>query len=252
MGWGQGNLGGGAILNFKVVRYANENVLPETAKENTIAVFTEIDIKNSVFSSTEPKEPENGIVWFKTGSSSPVAFNALKKGTVMVYPVTAKQYVNGSWVDVMAKSYIDGNWVDWFVYLFTEGEGQNVPWVFSTYNEKGTVVEENGTIVFSYSTVDNAYTAAGTEYAVDLSGFTKLFFDLQVSTMYGSVEGPIAVGITSAQVVAGYQKNTFIASASSEADNVRRTVEVDISNLDSGYVSIHGLMKAVVYNVWME
>lgn len=236
-------------LNFSLVGGTTQ---PSDPKENTIWVKTAAEITGYAFSTAAPDDAYEGMVWIRTGSSSPVALSMLKNTTIMVYPAAAKQYVGGLWVDVSAKSFIGGEWMSWIQYLFTENGGQNVPWVFRAYNANGTVSQENGSIVFSYSTVDNAYTAAGTQYAVDLSGFTKLCFDLKVTAMYSSVEGPIAVGVTSAQVVAGYQKNTFIASASCDADSVRRTVEVDITNVNSGYVSIHGLMKATVYNVWAE
>lgn len=246
--------GGGAALNFKVAAYASAGSYPATAAENTIGIITTTAIPGYVFAPSEPDTAglAAGTVWIKTGTSSAVGFNALKKNAIMIYPTACKQLVSGTWVDVTAKSFIGGAWVDWVAYLFTEDDGQVVPWVFSSYNSNGTVSEQNGAIVFSYSAVDNAYTAAGTENAVDLSGFTKLCFDVQVSTMYSSSEGPIVVGVTSAQVVAGYQKNTFTASATTEADSVRRTVTVDISDLSTGYISIHGLMKATVYNVWME
>jgi hypothetical protein len=32
----------------------------------------------------------------------------------MVYPLSAKQFVNGVWVDVECKSYQGGKWVDWW------------------------------------------------------------------------------------------------------------------------------------------
>lgn len=246
--------GGGVGLNFKVEAYATAAQLPASAAENTIGVITSTAIPGYVFAASEPDKANlpAGTVWIKTGASSNLAFNAVKKNTIMVYPTACKQLLGGSWVDVTARSFIGGKWVDWIAYLFTESDGQVVPWVFASYNNNGTVGIQNGAIVFGYSVVDNAYTAAGTEMAVDLSGFTKLCFDVQVSTMYGSSEGPIAVGVTPARVAAGYQKNKFTKSASTAADNVRRVITVDISGLSTGYISIHGLMKATVYNVWME
>ena len=65
---------------------------------------------------------EERVVWFPTGTSSVVAFNALKKDTIMVYPLSAKQYINGAWVEVTAKSYQGGEWVDWWNgELYTPG-----------------------------------------------------------------------------------------------------------------------------------
>lgn len=60
------------------------------------------------------KGDATGQAWILTGASSQVAFNALKKNWLYVYPISAKQYVNGAWVDKTAKSYQGGKWVEWW------------------------------------------------------------------------------------------------------------------------------------------
>lgn len=52
-------------------------------------------------------------VWIKSGEISAVSFNALKKNGIMVYPLCAKQYVDGAWVGKAAKSFQNGEWVEW-------------------------------------------------------------------------------------------------------------------------------------------
>lgn len=39
----------------------------------------------------------------------------------MIYPISAKQYVSGAWVDKTAKSYQNGAWIDWITYLYNKG-----------------------------------------------------------------------------------------------------------------------------------
>jgi hypothetical protein len=240
--------GSAPALNFKVVGGA---AAPDNPKENTIWVNTDVPITGWALSFAEPSEPEEGMVWIVTGTNSKVAFNALKKNTLMVYPTTCKQFVNGAWNNVTAKSYIDGEWVEWRDYLFIENVGQQVPWVFKAMNAKGKVSEKNGAIVFEYTTVDNNYMAAGTENPEDLSGFTKLCFDLEVRTNFTSGGGEFTIGVTSNQVNAEYN-NTFIASEKPAADSVRKTIKVDVSGISSGYVSAYGIVNATIYNVWRE
>lgn len=108
---------GGAPLNFKVVC----NPQPSTAKENTIWVDTD-KINNYYFSAEQPENMAEYDVWFLIGTSSTVAFSATKKNPIMVYPVSAKQYVSGAWVNKTAKTYQNGKWCDWFTYLFLDGE----------------------------------------------------------------------------------------------------------------------------------
>ena len=130
MGWGTGNLGGGSGggLNFKVVG----NPQPANPKENTIWLNTDVDITGKYFQAEQPEEMVGGEVWISTGTASRVAFNALKKSTIMVYPLSAKQYVSGAWVDVTAMSYQGGEWVDWILLLYDSG------------NFYGTSVTKNG------------------------------------------------------------------------------------------------------------
>lgn len=58
----------------------------------------------------------NGAVWIHTGLSSDTQFNALKKNELQVYPVRAKQCVNGSWKELEGHSYQNGAWKPWVPY----------------------------------------------------------------------------------------------------------------------------------------
>lgn len=109
--------GGGAGLNYKVVGGTTQ---PTSPSENTIWINTSAKITGHVFDVNQPAGSE-GLVWIQTGTSSSVPFNALKKNTIQVYPIGAKQYISGAWVDVTAKTYQNGAWVDWAVFLFKNG-----------------------------------------------------------------------------------------------------------------------------------
>lgn len=111
--------GAGAGLNFKVVGGTTEPVSPS---ENMIWVNTEVAISSYMFAAVEPTSPAEGMVWISVGISSTVAFNALKKNGIQVYPIAAKQYVDGAWVSVPAKSYQNGEWVNWATYLYDSGD----------------------------------------------------------------------------------------------------------------------------------
>lgn len=106
MGIGNTNTAGGA-LNFKVVGGTTQ---PNSPRENTIWVNTANNITGWYFSARKPENLAEGEVWFATGASSDVGFNALKKNDVHIYPVKATQYVNGELKDVTAKFYQGGEW----------------------------------------------------------------------------------------------------------------------------------------------
>lgn len=102
---------GGGGLNFSVVDGLTQ---PGDPKENMIWVYAE-GMTGWYMAAEQPEGMQPGEVWISTGVSSYVAFNALKKNTVMVYPLSAKQMqADGTLVDVPAKSWQNGQWVDWW------------------------------------------------------------------------------------------------------------------------------------------
>ena len=160
--------GGGASLNFDVKAYATEEaLLAAVPKENTIGVITQTAITSWAFSATEPAEPVAGMVWISTGNSSGVAFNALKKNAIQVYPLSAKQYVDGAWVDVIAMSYQGGEWVGWITYLYNYGQ-QRFAWQSRGQSYNGDSAwagqapkitkNDDGSVTLS---IDTVYAAAG-------------------------------------------------------------------------------------------
>jgi len=157
--------GGGAGLNFSVKAYS---ALPEAGKENEIAVITETPMTGWVFSNFEPSEPAEGMVWVRTGAASGVAFNALKKNGLMVYPIRAIQYISGAWVDKTANSYIGGEWVPWVLYLFYEGHA-NEPVTGGFY---GTI--QDGGLYYTATLAKGTGRSFTTKKPIELSGFTTL------------------------------------------------------------------------------
>lgn len=158
--------GSGSELNFKVVGGTTQ---PENPKENTIWVNTDTAITGWAFSATEPEIPVEGMVWISTGPSSTVAFNALKKNDLQVYPVSAKQYVSAAWVVVTAKTYQDGAWGGWLTTKYLVQDG-NAKYAFSKNDERASLATSGGYYVFSAS--DGGYWGMWT--SVDLTGYNAL------------------------------------------------------------------------------
>lgn len=170
--------GGGGGLNFKVV---GGTAAPSNPKENTIWVNTDTAVAGWVFSTSEPQNPAEGIVWIATGESSAVSFNALSKNGVMVYPVGAKQYAGGEWIDKTAQTYQSGKWGEWWNgVLYDYGdqyEHITGGWVsgqtessHTTSGGKLTVNADN----LSFTNVNGGSFGVYTSKAVNLTGFTTL------------------------------------------------------------------------------
>lgn len=112
--------GGGGGLNFQII---DGTTKPNNPKVNTIFVNTSVKAEGYVFSATEPSSAE-GFVWIPTGTSSTVAFNALKKNTLQVYPTGVKQCISGKWENKEAWMYNGTSWLQFsseLFYLFDNG-----------------------------------------------------------------------------------------------------------------------------------
>ena len=103
---------GGAGLSFKVSAYTSEDdLLASAPREKTVGIVTEHTITGWCFGSEKPENPSEGEVYIRTAANSQAAFNALKRGTIMVYPDSAKQYVSGEWVEKYGYVFLNGVWL---------------------------------------------------------------------------------------------------------------------------------------------
>jgi hypothetical protein len=117
----------GVELNFDVIKYnTEEELLAATPEENTIGVITESEITGYHFSAEQPESVIDGEVWLLIGTSSTVKFNVIEDGTVMIYPISVKQYIGGAWEEKTAKSYQNGEWVAWWMFLLNFADKCNV------------------------------------------------------------------------------------------------------------------------------
>lgn len=140
--------GGGGGLNFQII---GVTTAPNNPKENTIWVNTSTKITDWVFSATQPAGSD-GMVWFQIGTSSSVPFNALKKNTLRVYPMSCKQCVSGSWVAKRAKTYLNGKWTDWAVKLYFVKSGvKNSEQTYISATQNSTLTSSGGLLTINPS-----------------------------------------------------------------------------------------------------
>ena len=182
-GFKHGAGGGGTALNFKVVG----NPQPESAKGNTIWVNTDVPIGAWYFAATQPENLIEGDVWFSVGTISPVEFNALKKNGIQVYPLKARQYINGAWVDVTAMIYQGGAWVKmWDGELFDNGnqyeyitggwwQNKDLGWTDTYCKNTGTVTISDSLTLASSANVGSA---VSTKKPIDLTGYSSINIDI--------------------------------------------------------------------------
>lgn len=245
--------GGSSPLNFKIVAYATEEELAAAQpKENTIGVVTTTPINGWSFNATEPTELMEGMVWFTTGTSSSVAFNAFKKNDIQVYPISAKQYVSGVWVDKTAKSYQNGEWVEWAVYLYNEGD--RCVDITGGWEAKANMKLNGGTnkpanVTFNSTNITTklgSVCIANTVNKINVTPYSTLNFyvDVQANTI-SDVYG----------IIANYgdiYKDCAACLINSEQTGLQ-TISIDISNVEGEYYVVWGSSNRirVMHKVWL-
>ena len=237
--------GGGsaaASLNFKVVGGTSS---PSAPAENTIWVKTAEEITGWVISPVEPVAGE-GKVWITVGTASAGGFNALKKNVLMVYPIGAKQYVDGAWANKAAEIYQNGAWKSFSteaLYLYTSGDtcddvtgGYSAEAMSAASSDSGkaapsvTYGESSMVIMPSKATSSTSYRGGivRTNNKVDLSRFDVLTFEGTVEGL-GTGTGKLSIWSEMGTV----QTNNRVKYA--DLANGSAPVTIDVSDLDGSY-----------------
>lgn len=253
-----GKSGGGAGYNFKVVGGTTEPLNP---KENSIWINTEAEITSWVFSASQPDNLAEGNVWISTGTSSPVGFNALKKNGITVYPLSAKQYINGAWIYKESKMYQNGVWVDVIPdnYLFYGGYGAIVP-LYTEQQRNSTITVTSDKITTTMPTTDTGYylTSCVSQDKISVTKYNWLKVEAKVTRLAGTVNSSSAkhdmrVVLTNNQ---GAEANAQPASCPASLAltvSARKVYALDISSFTgSYYCGVAGTASAEIYNMWLE
>lgn len=227
MGWGTGNLGGGSGgLNFKIVGGTSE---PSSPRENDIWINTDVKITSWVFSATEPETPVEGMVWISTGTTSTVEFNALKKNGIQVYPLSAKQYLDGVWVDKTAKSYQGGEWVEFIVDLDIY---YNNKWTLG-YLFTALSNTLNGANIFNDA--NPPYITHGGGSGVCIKGIdTTHYKTMEAVVSWGGNQWSY-VGLAIDNVWYNNSADSFVAYQNNSGAYSNKVVKIDISDLTGVY-----------------
>ena len=168
---------GGAGLNYKIV---GGTTTPMSPTENMIWVNTGDPISSHVFSSMDTPSGYDGRVWIKTGVRSGVQMNLLKprsispgipKADITICPLSASQYIGGTWVNRVAKVYQGGVWKNTYVYAYDNSPVPGFTVQTGTSGTGNVTVTANPMRAYS----NNSNGGSGWVYvSVDLSGFTTL------------------------------------------------------------------------------
>lgn len=244
----QASLRGGGV-NFSLVGGVTQ---PADPKENTIRVNTGEKITGWALSFNEPAEPYEGMVWIVTGTRGRNVFNALKKNTLAISPMAAKQYVNGAWQAREAQIYINGEWRDFVQYLVKAGVPISpLKLMGKSYNPsyQGEWTSANST------PGDGFITVAGGSYGygiacvedVDLTAFTTL-----------TIEGSFKRSGVMVKLIVWDKLGTYITDnmvRSGDLPEGAGTLSLDVSGLTGPHIvgiSSTAMDEQQIANFWLE
>lgn len=249
--------GCGASLNFKIV---GGTVQPENPKRNTIWLNTDVEITGWDISAAAPETAVEGMVWIGVGTSGDIAFNALKKNAIQIFPLSAKQYVSGEWVNVKAQIYQGGEWTElWNGVLFENAdqyEDITGGWVKgASYGNVGTTATIDDTGI-KLSTVSGSFINVETVNKIDISGHSTLYVDATVTSRTSSSANYLWLAYTESSGQAIHD-SAAVPKASAKVTALGNvTLSLDVSTADGEYFVVFGAsvggMGVTVNKIWLE
>lgn len=162
-------------------------------------------------------------------------------------------------VNITAQGQVETVTLMFKLYLFTSGEGVVDDWtpLYGGYTNAAVTSEKmtlNGGEAFYYSSA----AAVTSNNAIDLSGYSKLVVDVQ--TNKAATDNVYAwVGVSATKFTRGSETNTISISNSAAYTKISTTtryeIEVDIANINTGYVFVASdgtNINTTAYNIWLE
>lgn len=238
----------GAGLNFEVVGGTSQ---PTNPKENTIWVNTSTAITSWIFSAVEPTEPAEGMVWISIGTSSAIEFNALKKNAIQVYPISAKQYIDGACVKKTAESYQNGEWVGWIFYAFKDGEIRLGEMYTSTPER---LYISNGELIFKNSNGNGSW--GYFTKTLDLTSYRKMKVKIKQTSVFDNMYCAF-VSVTqktpTAASLASIKARSDAYLELTVKDGVYHELETSVKGLSGEYyVEVAAIAYGAISEIWFE
>lgn len=234
---------GGAGLNFDVKDYRTEGELQAAGgKENRIGVITSIPMTGWRFDANQPEDLQEGEVWISTSPFSPIKFNALKKNGVQVYPISAKQYVNGALENVDAKIFQNGEWWGFFAYIVKNGiiYRHGFSKRLRADVDVISVSQQGGYLLVENTSVNGNTAGLTTDEKVDLTEVKTIVIDIDAINAGTAAKNAAFKGISllvlnKSGVSSADAQYSAVVSYKITAETGRQTLTLDVSSLSGSY-----------------
>ena len=196
--------------------------------------------------------------WTAPNTTGSWTFKANEVGYYTVKAVSGSQSASKA-VSITAEGQVETVTLMFKLYLFTSGEGVVDDWtpLYGGYTNAAVTSEKmtlNGGEAYYYSST----AAVTSNNAIDLSGYSKLVVDVQ--TNKAATDNVYAwVGVSATKFTRGSETSTISISNSAAYTKISTTtryeIEVDIANINTGYVFVASdgtNINTTAYNIWLE
>lgn len=255
---GGGSSGG---LNFEVVGGTTQ---PTNPKENTIWVNTDTPIAGWALSVDAPENPAEGMVHVTVGSFSLIGFNALKRNSIEILPVSVSQYINWQWTTMEAMIFQDGMWKEWaagrIYYLGEEYIDFTGGISIASNSGYSTATKNTDNITIGVTVQTNYADRVAVCYAtnkLNLAGYKTLYAKVTSSlNRLGEQDGGLKLFVANGlSEFTTLNRTTFNALEGTKVqDTGLLTLSLDISSRNENmYVGVSSKNRnAVITEIWME
>lgn len=254
---GRTNAGGsgGGGLSLKVVGGATK---PTSPRENTIWVNTTTAITGYVLSPTQPETGTEGLVWLKTADTG-VEINVGRKNAVQLHLASGMLYTGAAWENVECSAFSNGIWTQFSflrVYLYNAGnqcEALTGGWAITNHSNGTSELMDTYIQISNKGTDSNSISNTHTLSKVELSGYSKLCAQVDITEMLGTGKiSYIKFGLGSDLGLSG-GNFTVSTEINTKPDSDKTIMSIDISSAKSNYVIFYTrYITAKISAVWFE
>ena len=252
------NISGGGV-DIDLISVASAEELPQTARENTIAVINEYEAGELYICPTIPESANNtDVLLINTGTNKII--NASEDGKLAFGNSGVYMRIMDSWIYVDSYIFTNGVWKPlWFNRLYYEGNkypeytgGYTAHKISSKSGASATKVEPKITenadsiVLDTTSTGNNGVGAWITTNAIDLTPYSAIVFEGTFTSKYPSY--PQNFVAAAWEVVPEYYTLNRLAYYE-QGESTTSTITIDVSNVNtSAYIGFGLAYSKVTLN----
>ena len=194
---------------------------------------------------------QNGDLWVETAAASDKEFNALKKNTLMVYPVKLHQYVDDELLDLEGKIRLDGKWIDFETLDYVVRKGVLVPgYTIVSTTTTNEIVGDCLVFRSTKASSGNGKVIINEDGAsIDFTNRSVLYLDVEAISPRSGTDDFVTFGVTGGSTI---QKNIGV-----NKPLARQIMPIDLSGISSGEISLFisdnpATVELKIYDAWFE